>query len=37
LYSILVLSGEATMEDAAKSDVIPHLIFDSVKKISELL
>ena len=37
LYSILVLSGEATMEDVAKSDVTPHLIFDSVKKISELL
>lgn len=37
LYSILVLSGEATMEDVPKSDVKPHLIFDSVKKISELL
>lgn len=37
LFSILVLSGEATMEDVAKSDVVPHLIFDSVKNISELL
>lgn len=33
LYSMLVLSGEATMEDAAQSEVEPHLIFDSVKEI----
>ena len=33
LYSMLVLSGEATMEDVAQSDVEPHLIFDSVKEI----
>ncbi len=30
---ILVLSGEATMEDAKKSDVVPDLIFDSVKEM----
>lgn len=33
LYSMLVLSGEATMEDVAQSEVEPHLIFDSVKEI----
>lgn len=33
LYSMLVLSGEATMEDVAKSEIEPHLIFDSVKEI----
>ena len=37
LKSILVLSGEATMEDVRKSDVLPHLIFDSVKEIAEIL
>lgn len=37
LKSILVLSGEATMEDVQESDVIPHLIFDSVKEITALL
>lgn len=30
---ILVLSGEAGMEDVAESEVVPHLIFDSVKEI----
>lgn len=33
LISILVLSGEAAMEDVYESDVKPHLIFDSVKEI----
>lgn len=33
LQSILVLSGEATMEDARQSEVKPHLIFNSVKDI----
>ena len=37
LKSILVLSGEATMEDVSVSDVQPHLIFDSVKDITALL
>lgn len=37
LQSILVLSGEATMEDVEKSDVLPHLIFPSVKEIIPLL
>ena len=37
LKSILVLSGEATMEDVQKSDVLPHLIFDSVKNMAEIL
>ena len=35
LKSVLVLSGEATMEDVKQSDVIPHLIFSSVKEIGE--
>lgn len=30
---ILVLSGEATMEDVKQSDVVPDLIFDSVKEM----
>lgn len=37
LKSILVLSGEAEMADVCKSDVLPHLIFDSVKEIAEIL
>lgn len=37
LKSILVLSGEAAMEDVRKSDVIPHMIFDSVKDMITLL
>lgn len=37
LKSILVLSGEATMEDVRTSDVQPHLIFDSVKEIAKML
>lgn len=37
LKSILVLSGEATMEDVQRSDVLPHLIFDSVKDIAKML
>lgn len=30
---VLVLSGEADMKDVEASDVIPHLIFDSVKEM----
>lgn len=37
LKSILVLSGEAAMEDVRESDLQPHLIFDSVKEIAEIL
>lgn len=37
LKSILVLSGEASMEDVRRSDVLPHLIFDSVKDMTALL
>ena len=37
LRSILVLSGEAAMEDVCKSEVLPHLIFDSVKEIAKIL
>lgn len=37
LKSILVLSGEAKMEDVHESDVVPHLIFDSVKELAGLL
>lgn len=37
LKSILVLSGEAAMEDVRGSDLQPHLIFDSVKEIAEIL
>ena len=37
LTSMLVLSGEAAMEDVKDSDVKPHLIFDSVKAITGLL
>lgn len=37
LKSILVLSGEATMEDVYDSDVKPHLIFDSVKSMTGML
>lgn len=37
LQSILVLSGEATMQDVEKSEVLPHLIFPSVKEIIPLL
>ena len=37
LQSILVLSGEATMQDVADSEVLPHLIFPSVKEIIPLL
>lgn len=37
LTGILVLSGEAGMEDVATSDVKPHLIFDSVKDIIPFL
>ena len=31
--SILVLSGEATMDDTGKSEVTPDLIYDGVKDI----
>lgn len=34
---ILVLSGEATMEDVKQSDVVPDLIFDSVKEMTAYL
>lgn len=37
LKSILVLSGEASMEDVRGSEVLPDLIFDSVKEIGSLL
>ncbi|MCM1174183.1 MAG: HAD-IIA family hydrolase [Blautia sp.] len=37
LKSILVLSGEASFEDAADSDVTPHLIFESVRDMIPLL
>ena len=37
LTGILVLSGEATMEDVATSDVKPDMIFDSVKSLIPLL
>lgn len=37
LKSVLVLSGEATMEDVRESDVMPHLIFKSVKEIGGML
>lgn len=37
LYGILVLSGEAQLTDLPASDVIPDLIFDSVKDIIPLL
>lgn len=37
LKSILVLSGEAAMEDVRKSDIIPHMIFDSVRDMIALL
>lgn len=33
LKSVLVLSGEASLKDAEKSEVRPHLIFDSVKEM----
>lgn len=37
LRSILVLSGEASMEDVRRSEVLPDMIFDSVKEIGRLL
>ena len=37
LKSILVLSGEAAMKDVHISEVLPHLIFDSVKEIAKIL
>lgn len=37
LTSILVLSGEASMEDVYRSDVVPHLIFESVKEMAKML
>lgn len=37
LKSILVLSGEASMEDVRTSDVLPHMIFESVKDMIGLL
>lgn len=35
--SILVLSGESTMEDVKKSDVKPDMIVDSLENITEIL
>lgn len=37
LKSILVLSGEASMEDAERSEIKPHLLFSSVKEMIPLL
>ena len=37
LKSILVLSGEASIDDVQKADVLPHMIFKSVKDIIPLL
>lgn len=37
LKSILVLSGEASMDDVKQADVLPHMIFESVKDIIALL
>lgn len=37
LKSILVLSGEASMEDAKRSEIKPHLLFSSVKEMIPLL
>lgn len=37
LTSILVLSGEATMEDVERSEVSPHLIFSSVREMIPFL
>lgn len=37
LTSVLVLSGEATMEDAQDSEVSPHLIFSSVREMIPFL
>lgn len=37
LKSVLVLSGEASMEEAAHSEVKPHLIFSSVKEMISFL
>ena len=37
LTGILVLSGEARMEDLKNSDVKPHLIFDSLKDMTDYL
>ena len=37
LKSVLVLSGEATLKDAARSEIQPDLIFDSVKEMGEYI
>ncbi len=37
LKSVLVLSGEATMEETERSEVSPHLIFSSVKEMIPFL
>lgn len=37
LKSILVLSGEAAMEDVRESDILPHMIFNSVKDMTALI
>ena len=37
LQSVLVLSGEASLEDARDSEVKPHLIFSSVREMIPFL
>lgn len=37
LRSVLVLSGEAALSDVSESDVVPHLIFESVKDMISFL
>lgn len=37
LKSVLVLSGEASLQDVPDSDVMPHLIFESVRDMISLL
>lgn len=37
LKSVLVLSGEASMEDVQRSEVLPHLIFSSVREMIPFL
>lgn len=37
LWSILVLSGEASLQDVESSDAVPHLIFPSVRDMIPLL
>ena len=37
LQSVLVLSGEAALEDACNSEIKPHLIFSSVREMIPFL